>query len=187
MTRISSPACRGIGILLACALLGHPGFVLSASAATEIWYAPEDRPLERLVGIYDRATHYIFVAVYGLTSPLAVKALVGARKRGVDVRVITDRERMNDPKQQTAIATLRLAGVPVRVNRHDALMHLKQVVVDDEINTTGSMNQTTSGNQYNDERFDVVRDHALTVKAREKFLTMWKDDERFTDWKLPDS
>jgi phosphatidylserine/phosphatidylglycerophosphate/cardiolipin synthase-like enzyme len=45
------------------------------------------------------------------------------------------------------------------------------------------MNQTTSGNQYNDERMDIIRDHAITVKAREKFLSLWKDQERFREWK----
>jgi len=182
MIRLFSLVCRPAGVLLACAVLVHAIPASAVRAATEVWYAPEDRPLERVVRLYDRATCYIFVAVYGLTSPLVVKALVGAKKRGVDVRVITDRERMNDPKQQTAVATLRLAGVPVRVNRHDALMHLKQAVVDDEINTTGSMNQTTSGNQYNDERLDIITDHAITRKAREKFLSMWEDDERCELW-----
>lgn len=179
---MSRPLCsvsRWMGALL----IGLSSIQAAPSTgSTEVWYAPEDRPLERVVRIYDRATRYIFVAVYGLTSPLAVKALAEAKKRGVDVRVITDRERMNDPKQQTAVSALRFAGVPVRVNRHDSLMHLKQVVVDDEINTTGSMNQTTSGNQYNDERLDIIRDRAMTVKAREKFLSMWKDEERFQPW-----
>ncbi len=152
-------------------------------AAVEVWYGPDDRPLEHLVQTYDRAKRYIFVAAYGLTSPLSVKALVGAKKRGVDVRVLTDRERLNDPKQQTALSALREAGIPIKINRHDGLMHLKQTVIDDEVNTNGSMNQTTSGNRYNDERLDIIRDHAMTVKAREKFLLLWKDQERFQEWK----
>jgi phosphatidylserine/phosphatidylglycerophosphate/cardiolipin synthase-like enzyme len=155
----------------------------TSTASVEVWYGPEDRPLERVVQIYDHAKRYIFVAVYGLTSPLSVKALVGAKKRGVEVRILTDRERLNDPKQQTALSTLREAGIPIKINQHDGLMHLKQVVVDDEVNTSGSMNHTTSGNRYNDERVDIIRDHAITVKAREKFLSLWKDQERFQEWK----
>jgi phosphatidylserine/phosphatidylglycerophosphate/cardiolipin synthase-like enzyme len=107
------------------------------SATIEVYYAPEDLPGDKLVSIYDGARHYIFVAVYGITFPPAVKALVSAKKRGVDVRVITDRERVNDPKQHTALNTLHLAGIPIRVNQHDGLMHLKQMVVDDLINTSG--------------------------------------------------
>jgi phosphatidylserine/phosphatidylglycerophosphate/cardiolipin synthase-like enzyme len=147
-----------------------------------MYYAPEEAPLDRVVALYGRARRYIYVSVYGLTSPRAVEALVAARKRGLDVRLITDHERTLDVKQRSALHTLRLAGIPIRVNRHDGLMHLKQVVIDDDINTSGSMNHTTSGNRYNDERLDVVTDHATTVKAREKFLAMWNDRERFEPW-----
>ncbi|MBK7419997.1 MAG: phospholipase D-like domain-containing protein [Nitrospira sp.] len=153
-----------------------------ASATIDVYYAPEDQPIDRVVGLYAHATRYIYVSVYALTAPSVVKALVEAKRRGVDVRVITDRERLNDPKQHSAVNTLRLAGVPIRINRHDALMHLKQVVIDDAVNTSGSANHTTSGNRYNDERLDVITDARLTAKAREKFLTMWNDHERFMTW-----
>ena len=183
---------RRVGIGLGCSvsLLVGPWAGLpaassqeAAAASIDVWYAPEDEPLNRVVRIYEQAERYIYAAVYGMTSFPAAKALVSAHKRGVEVRVITDRERLNDPKQRAAISALREAGIPVMVNRHDSLMHLKQVVIDDEINLNGSMNHTTSGNRYNDERLDVIRDHAISVKAREKFLSMWKDQSRFREWK----
>ena len=179
---LSTQYRRGFILWLFAAVLLGPSWAVSA-ASIEVWYGPEDRPLEHLVQMYDRAKRYIFVAVYGVTSPLTVKALVEAKRRGVDVRLLTDRERLNDPKQRTALSALREAGIPIRINQHDGLMHLKQAVIDDEINTTGSMNQTTSGNRYNDERLDIIRDHAITVQAREKFLSLWKDQERFQEWK----
>ncbi|MBS0180974.1 MAG: hypothetical protein JSS39_01115 [Nitrospira sp.] len=173
---------RGFAIWFLAAVLLGPSLEVSA-ISIEVWYGPEDRPLEHLVRMYDRAQRYIFVAVYGLTSPLTVKALVEAKRRGVDVRIVTDRERLADAKQRTALSALREAGIPIKINRHDSLMHLKQAVIDDEINTNGSMNQTTSGNRYNDERLDIIRDHAIAVKAREKFLLLWNDHERFREWK----
>lgn len=173
-----------VGLITVLFALLWVGPTRSAVAGSiETWYGPEDEPLVRVVQLYDHAQRYIFVAVYGLTSPLVVKALVDAKKRGVDVRMLTDRERVQDPKQRLALSTLREAGIPIKLNQHDGLMHLKQVVVDDEVNTNGSMNHTTSGNRYNDERMDVIRDHALTMKAREKFLSLWNDRERFTEWK----
>ena len=155
----------------------------ASAASVEVYYAPEDLPGDRLAALYDQATRSIYVAVYRLTYPPIVKALVAAKKRGVDVRVLTDREGLDDPKVASALTTLHLAGVPIRINRHDALMHLKQAVIDDEVNTSGSMNQTGSANRYNDERLDVIRDRVTTGKAREKFLALWKDEERFRDWK----
>jgi phosphatidylserine/phosphatidylglycerophosphate/cardiolipin synthase-like enzyme len=148
-----------------------------------VLYAPHDAPLDRLVMLYQQAKRYIYVSVYGLTYPRAVEALVAAKKRGVDVRMLTDQERTQDMKQHTALRTLHLAGIPIRVNQHEGLMHLKQVVIDDEINTSGSMNHTTSGNAYNDERMDIIADRAISLKARDQFLSMWNDRARFAEWK----
>ena len=167
----------------ACLLVEGTGLHRASAASIEIYYAPEDLPGERLATLYGKARRYIYVAIFGITYPPIVKALVAAHKRGVDVRVISDRGRLNDPKQQAALETLRLAGIPIKVNRHENLMHLKQVVMDDEINTSGSMNQTGSGNRYNDERLDVFTDPVTSAKARDKFLAMWKDTERYGDWK----
>ena len=69
-----------------------------ASATIDVYYAPEDQPIDRVVGLYAHATRYIYVSVYALTAPSVVKALVEAKRRGVDVRVITDRERLIDPQ-----------------------------------------------------------------------------------------
>jgi len=167
--------------LAACLLIAAPISVTDASV--DIYYAPEDLPGEKLAALYGKARRYIYVAIYGFTYPPIVKELVAAKRRGVDVRVITDREKLNDSKQQSALETLKLAGIPIKINRHENLMHLKQTVIDDELNTSGSMNQTGSGNRYNDERLDIFHDPVTTAKARDKFLSMWKDQSRYEDWK----
>ena len=168
-------------------LAGEAGLCLgpwnSEAATIELYYGPEDGPGNRLVTLYDKARHYIYVAIYGFTYPPIVRALVVAKKRGVDVRVITDREKLDDPKQRAALGTLKLAGIPIMVNRHDGLMHIKQVVVDDEVNTSGSMNQTTSGHRYNDERLDIITDRETSLRAKEKFLSMWNDQTRYEIWR----
>lgn len=158
------------------------GVGLVPAQTIEIFYAPEDRPGDKLVGIYEKAERYIYIAAYGITYRPGVKALVKAKQRGVDVRVITDEERLKDKHQLRALYVLQRAGIPIKVDEHDGLMHLKQVVVDDTINTTGSMNLTTSGNRYNDERLNVITDPHTTAKAREKFLAMWKDSARYRPW-----
>jgi phosphatidylserine/phosphatidylglycerophosphate/cardiolipin synthase-like enzyme len=176
----SCPLYRIILVVLLTAAM-QTGPICSASI--EVLYAPDDAPLDRVVMLYQQAKQYIYVSVYGLTYPRAVEALVAAKKRGVDVRMLTDQERTREEKQHIALRTLRLAGIPIRVNQHDGLMHLKQVVIDDEINTSGSMNHTTSGNRYNDERMDIIMDRTTSVKARERFLSMWNDHSRFVEWK----
>ena len=109
-----------------CALSVPSGYRKAVRANVEVLYAPDDAPLDRLVTLYHQAKHYIYVSVYGLTYPRAVQALVAAKKRGVDVRMLTDQERTQEVKQRTALQTLRLAGIPIRVNQHEGLMHLNR-------------------------------------------------------------
>ena len=179
-----------MGLAVICLVAFSPGWgaVLETSTferatiPSEVLYSPEDRPGDRLVALYEGARKSIYLAIYGLTYPPIIKALVAAHKRGVDVRLITDRKKLEDRNQRAALQTLRLAGIPIKVNRHDGLMHIKQAIVDDLVNTSGSMNQTTSGARYNDERLDVVHDAASTQRAKDKFLKMWADPSRFEDW-----
>lgn len=183
MTQSAARASANIPaiILLVCTVLFQARGV--SSTEIEVLYAPDDAPMDRIVTLYQQARRYIYVSVYGLTYPRAVEALVAAKKRGLDVRMLTDQERTLEVKQHSALRTLRLAGIPIRVNQHDGLMHLKQVVIDDEINASGSMNHTTSGNSYNDERMDIITDPGISRKARDQFLSMWNDHVRFTEWK----
>ncbi len=155
----------------------------SAIVTSEILYAPEDRPADRLVQLYEAAQKSIFLACYGITYPPIVKALVAAKKRGVDVRIITDREKLNDKNQRAALETLNIASIPIKINRYDGLMHVKQAVVDDHVNTSGSFNQTSSAARYNDERLDIFHDAGTTHRAKEKFLKMWSDHARYEDWR----
>lgn len=172
-----------LSVLLWAAVVGLKDDPTHAITTPEVLYSPEDKPADRLVGLYHGARTSIYLAMYSLTYPPIVKALVAAKKRGVDVRVMTDRGKLEDRRQRAALETLRLAGIPIKVNRHEGLMHLKQAVVDDRVNTSGSMNQTTSAARYNDERLDILRDPVSTSRAKDKFLAMWADHSLYEDWR----
>src|SRR2546426_813123 len=49
------------------------------TAAPEVLYAPEDKPADHLVALYEGARHTIYLATYGLTYPPVVKALIAAK------------------------------------------------------------------------------------------------------------
>ena len=177
----------GICLLTLCAgsafaLESLPG-VDGQISSPEILYSPEDHPADRLVALYGAAQKSIYLAIYGLTYPPIIKALIAAHKRGVDVRVITDRQKLDDRHQRVGLETLRLAGIPIKVNTHDGLMHIKQAIIDERFNTSGSLNQTTSAARYNDERLDILHDPVSTRRAHDKFLKMWADHTRFADWR----
>jgi hypothetical protein len=102
-----------LALWLSLFLFASTALSIPSSATTiAVFYAPQDAPLDRVVGLHYRAHRDLYVAVYGLTYPRAVEALVAATTRGIDVRVVTDRERLDDPKQRAAVNTFDWQAFP---------------------------------------------------------------------------
>ena len=78
------------------------------------------------------------MATYSFTSKPVSEAILAAKKRGVDVRVVSD-EKANDRKY-TAARFLANQGVNVRLNGNYAIMHNKFIVIDNQTVETGSFN-----------------------------------------------
>jgi len=130
-------------------------------------------PAPVLVGLYENASTSLDIAIYSLTHPYIVKAIGDAQQRGIRVRVISDSDAAGSNVQKHAINDLLSLGVPVKINRHDGLMHLKMSIIDGKVATVGSYNYTLSASRDNDEVLVVMRDHAFVDKCRDEFNRMW--------------
>jgi len=151
-----------------------------SSKSVELLFPREnENPVPVLTNLYNNAKRKIDVAIYSFTQPEILKALTNAKKRGVDVRVIVDREQSNGNVMKHAINTLLIDKIPVKVNTHSGLMHLKMSVIDDSITTTGSYNYSKAATDTNDEMFVVIKDPAFAKKCEDYFNRMWNDNENF--------
>ncbi|MGE0542866.1 MAG: phosphatidylserine/phosphatidylglycerophosphate/cardiolipin synthase family protein [Dehalococcoidia bacterium] len=91
---------------------------------------------ERLVEIIDAAQQSVDVAAYDFGLQNVADALIRARDRGVDVRIVTDTDNLeNEPLQAAA-----KAGIPIVDDQRGALMHHKFAVIDGRIVVTGAWN-----------------------------------------------
>jgi phosphatidylserine/phosphatidylglycerophosphate/cardiolipin synthase-like enzyme len=122
------------------------------------------------------------IAIYSLTKPDIVKAIQQAKKRGVEVRIITDQQEAHNRTQEEALKMLKNEGIPIKVNTHQGLMHLKVTIADKSVVTTGSFNYSTSASTTNDEVLVVIRDPAIAKAWDEQFERMWNDRGNFKDW-----
>ncbi|MBI3595257.1 MAG: hypothetical protein HY200_09895 [Nitrospirae bacterium] len=147
------------------------------------YYGPEEHLQDKMISLYQTAEKSIYVACFNMTSWPIIKTLIKAKKKGIDVRVITDAGELENKNTHRAVKALLEAEIPVKVNRHDGLMHIKQSVIDEHANTSGSFNQTWTADHLNDERLDIITDSLNTKKAKEKFLSMWNDSGNFKDLK----
>ena len=115
----------------------------------------------------------IFIQAYEITPGPLVAALVGAHRRGVDVRAIVDYRQLTDRRNHDdafAVEHLGAAGIPVLVDRPPGLMHDKVMIIDGEVVVTGSFNYTYSAEHRNVENLLVIRDPALAAQ----YLRHWQ-------------
>jgi phosphatidylserine/phosphatidylglycerophosphate/cardiolipin synthase-like enzyme len=68
-------------------------------------------------------------------------ALVRAKQRGVDVKIVLDEKGNRSKASQAAMNVVVNAGIPLRTNGHYA-MHDKVIIVDNHTVESGSFNMT---------------------------------------------
>jgi phosphatidylserine/phosphatidylglycerophosphate/cardiolipin synthase-like enzyme len=105
-------------------------------------------------------------------------ALVAARRRGADVRVILDRDAEGDAigsrvVNDEAHRFLRKSGVPVVWDAEDRYTHSKLVVVDGAHVVVGSHNWTAGSFWAYDDLSAYVESKALAATYDARFETLW--------------
>ena len=121
----------------------------------------------------------IRLAAYSFTSPKVVQALLHAKKRGVDVRVVVD-DRGNRSKASVSAMNILLgAAIPVRTNSKYAIHHDKYVIVDEIHVQTGSFNYSKAAAKSNSENVLVVWGNADLAYS---YLKHWRN--RFENGRL---
>lgn len=118
----------------------------------------------------NQARSHVYVAMYSFTLDPIADALVRARERGVDVRVVVEKSQLG---RGSEYERLRRAGVDVRLDRNPASMHNKFAVIDGAVVMTGSMNWSMRGSKRNDENLLIIYSKELAEKYAEEFFEIW--------------
>ncbi|XP_066518104.1 mitochondrial cardiolipin hydrolase isoform X2 [Hoplias malabaricus] len=101
------------------------------------------------------------------------RAVLLLHRRGVMVRVVTDRDYMSITGSQ--IGSLRRAGICVRHEMSKVVhMHHKFALVDGRKLVTGSLNWTATAVQSNKENVIVTEEPELVQPFREEFSRLWE-------------
>ena len=65
-------------------------------------------------------------------------------------------------------------GIDLKVENWDGKMHMKSIIIDDDILVIGSMNFTKQGERMNDENCIVIKNSQILNSAYKKmFLKLW--------------
>jgi len=156
----------------------------NAEMVVQACFSPQGKCSAHILREIDQAKKELLVAVYAFTHDELAQALVQAKKRGVTVQVVIDRE-FDAGTQNSKGKFFEAQKIPLRrlsglrsAKAHDkdaGLMHQKFAVIDRRIVFTGSYNWTHSADSLNDENLLLFRDAGLLAEEyRKAFLNLWE-------------
>ncbi|MGI4849416.1 MAG: phospholipase D family protein [Janthinobacterium lividum] len=131
--------------------MARPAITAPENQLVEVGFSPDAGAEELVVKVIRASKSTIRLAAYSFTSPVVVQALMDAKRRGVDVRVLVD-EKGN--KSKASLAALNLvtnAGIPTRTISAYAIHHDKYIVADQRHVQNGSFNYSKAAAKSNSE------------------------------------
>ena len=151
---------------------GKENIEISKGILVSIYFSPIDNIIQtKIIPMIDKSKDYIYISSFVITEPNIKSALINAKNRGVDVKVITDATSAS--KKFSVHNYLRKAGIQVKVENKAGKMHSKSLVIDDKYTILGSMNLTKSGNNKNDENMIVLENSYIATIFKKHFMYLW--------------
>jgi phosphatidylserine/phosphatidylglycerophosphate/cardiolipin synthase-like enzyme len=135
-----------------------------AKESWQAYFSPKGNCKAALVEGIEEAKKIIYMMIYQLTHPDVIKALVDAKKRGVEVHVILDRSM--EAERYEACPVLKEAKIDFRIDRKHHIHHNKVCIIDGKTLFTGSFNFTNNAEQNNAENLLRLEDESLCAEYR---------------------
>jgi phosphatidylserine/phosphatidylglycerophosphate/cardiolipin synthase-like enzyme len=134
-----------------------------------------ENPESGLVSVINRSGKYFHGAFYEISSPRVMNALAAARKRGVEVKLVTEKQTLR--KKKSLLIQYADSGIEVVANtgRRGGLMHNKFAVIDGRYVWTGSYNPTDKDSTRNENNAILLDSPLLADIYENEFMEMFRD------------
>ena len=143
------------------------------NSITEVYFSPSKDCENGLIKLIQNATKAIDASVYSINNTNIVNALKQAHKRGVKIRILTDRTQAAG--KSSKVLELKAAGIDIRVHSKHKIEHNKFGIYDGKQASTGSYNWTNPASDKNSENCVFFTDNpAVVSKYQERFEYLWK-------------
>jgi phosphatidylserine/phosphatidylglycerophosphate/cardiolipin synthase-like enzyme len=144
-----------------------------AGAPAEVYFSPDDGVQKRLKTLLENAQESIYVLAYTFTADPLANTLIDRAADGVLVGMILEESRIEDSGAD--YRSFLAAGLDVRLDGNDGLMHHKVIIVDGQTVVFGSYNFTASANERNDENLLIVRNADLAGQFLAEYRRLAED------------
>ena len=153
---------------------GREPLVLPATGTVQVAFTPGDDAGKLIADAINSAQRQVLVQAFSFTHRKIADALISAKQRGVDVKVVADKEQTHRIPT-SVIARIAAGGVPVFIDSAHNSAHNKVMVIDagspEAALITGSFNFTQAAQHKNSENVLVIRGNkALT----DLYLKNWR-------------
>jgi len=150
------------------------GQPITARGTVQVAFTPWDDAEGMIVEAIAGARRQVLVQAYSFTSRNLAGALIAARQRGVDVRILADREQTFSG-ENSRIPDLAAAGIEVAVEVRYQSAHNKVMVLDagapEAAVITGSYNWTYAAQNRNAENVIIFRRQPELVR---QYVANWQ-------------
>ena len=134
-----------------------------------------------LINVINSSKNTLDIAIYSLTKKSIVDSIISAKNRGINVELMTDKIESKSKSEKAELALLQADNIPIKINTHSGLLHIKMTVTDDTV-TTGSYNYTEAATDKNDEVLVIIKDAATAKAWKTEFDNMWNDTTNYTNY-----
>ena len=157
-------------IVLACTLtLSSVSFAESffVHGQCDVYFSPNGGATMAIVNLIDSAQKSVYVLAYSFTSPEIANALILAKQKGIDVKVIVDSSQLTS--RGSKVAEVSAAGVPIWIDSKHSIAHNKVIIVDGRYLETGSFNFSHAAEVSNAENALIC----LTLQGAAVYKKNW--------------
>lgn len=127
-------------------------------------------PEKGLIDAIRSAEESFYGAFYDISSLLITSELIDAKKRNIDVKLVTEKDNYSGK----AINYLIEAGIPIVKDNSHGLMHNKFAIIDKKFLFTGSYNTTDNGSSRNNNNAIIIESEKLSSIYLAEFNEMFQ-------------
>ena len=150
----------------------HPTLTIDGTQI-DTYFSPDDGVQAALIPLLSNAQESIYFLAYSFTSNQLGDIVRAKAEEGLTVEGVMDAEQVRS-NQGTEYDPFKQAGLMVRQDGNEGLMHHKVFIVDGKIVAFGSYNFSQSAETNNDENLIIVYDEAIAQQFIQEFMRVWK-------------
>lgn len=147
--------------------------ILVDKKIVSVYFSPINKiSTTQIIPLINNSKFSIYIPAFYLTHNNIINALIKAHQRGIEIKIIIDETSVKG--KYVNIDYIKQNGIELKVENWTGKMHMKSIIIDDNILVIGSMNFTKQGEQMNDENCLIIKNSKILNNAYKKiFFTLW--------------